>query len=95
MIEIVFTKKLYAGNLGADVCTTMIDVAFARQLQHNRHLLWASEGLHPDLGGSEGDEQFSWSDPLKEPVVDNQGVYRSICVELDVRSCSLFVWAVF
>jgi hypothetical protein len=62
----------------------MIDVAFARQLQHNRHLLWASEGTHPDLGGAEADEHFLWSDPLKEPVVNHPGAYRTICVELDV-----------
>jgi DNA polymerase epsilon subunit 1 len=40
-------------SLGRDACTTMIDVAFARSLQHNRHLLWASEGAVPDLGGAE------------------------------------------
>jgi DNA polymerase epsilon subunit 1 len=71
-------------NLGADSLTTMIDVTFGRQLLHNRHLLWSSEGLHPDLGGAETDEHFLWSDPLKEPVLNNPGAYRSVCVDLDV-----------
>jgi DNA polymerase epsilon subunit 1 len=43
-------------NLGRDVLTTMIDVSFARALQHNRHLLWSSEGVTPDLGGAEVDQ---------------------------------------
>ena len=37
-------------NLGTDALTTMIDVTFSRQLLHNRHLLWCSEGTGPDLG---------------------------------------------
>jgi len=37
-------------NLGTDALTTMIDVTFSRQLLHNRHVLWCSEGTGPDLG---------------------------------------------
>ena len=53
--------------------------------QHNRHLLWASEGRYPDLGGAEADEHAVWSDALSEPVINVPGAYRSVCVELDVR----------
>ena len=73
-------------SLGMDALTTMIDVTFARALQHNRHLLWASEGTTPDLGGAEVDQHQHgiWSDKLQEPVVNHPGAYRSVCVELDV-----------
>jgi DNA polymerase epsilon subunit 1 len=71
-------------NLGADALTTMIDVIFARILQHNRHLLWASETGMPDLGGAEVDHLGVWSDALAEPIINDPGVYRSVCVELDI-----------
>ena len=72
-------------NLGSDVLTTVIDVMFARQLIHNRHLLWASEESNtPDLGGSEKDDSAIWSESLVEPTINESGVYRSICVELDI-----------
>ena len=72
-------------NLGVDVTMTMIDVLFARQLTHNRHLLWASEGTTPDLGGSELDPRGVWSEQLEEPTLNQPGAYRNVCVELEVR----------
>eukprot|EP01038_Epipyxis_sp_PR26KG_P011543 gene11543-15462_t len=71
-------------NLGADSLTTMIDVIYSRHLVHNRHALWASEGSMPDLGGAELEDRAIWSDPLTEPIINNPGVYRNVCVELDV-----------
>ena len=77
-------------NLGRDAPTTMIDVLFARQLRHNRHLLWASETNFPDIGGAEADEHLSsWNDALSEPVISESGVYRSICVEFAVESMDI------
>jgi hypothetical protein len=75
-------------NLGPDALTTMIDVIFSRQLTHNRHLLWASEGTNsPDLGkGADSGQELLdiWSEALKEPVINVPGVYRGACVELDL-----------
>jgi DNA polymerase epsilon subunit 1 len=71
-------------NLGMDAPTTMTDVMFARQLQHNRHLLWCSEGTKPDLGTSEALHHNAWSEPLREPVLNQPGSFSSICVELDL-----------
>ena len=52
-------------NLGSDSLTTILDVVFARQLVHNRHLLWASErSASPDLGGAERDEHLFWTESL-------------------------------
>jgi len=48
------------GNLGYDVTNSITDMFFARQLQHNRHLLWASEGSLPDIGGAELDQSSIW-----------------------------------
>lgn len=73
-------------NLDQDAPTTMTDVLFARQLHHNRHLLWASERLHPDLGGSETDETAVWSEPLIEPIVNAPGAYRTVCVAVEVAT---------
>jgi hypothetical protein len=42
--------RIPLGNLGDDPVCTMVDVSFARLMQHNRHLLWASESGHADLG---------------------------------------------
>ena len=44
----------------------------------HRHLLWASEGSSPDLGGAEQDQHHHgvWSDALSEPVVNKPGAYR-------------------
>ena len=73
-------------NLGSDALTTMIDVTFSRQLTHNRHLLWASEGA-PDLGeGADNGQELLdiWAEALKEPIINIPGVYRGACVELDL-----------
>jgi hypothetical protein len=72
------------GNLGDDPVCTMVDVSFARLMQHNRHLLWASESGHADLGGAEGDENDIWADEDRPEPVRVPGAYRSVCVELDV-----------
>ena len=78
-------------NLGLDAPTTITDVLFARQLTHNRHLLWASETPLPDLGGAEVDEQSAvWSDPLCEPVVNQPGTVL-YCVIVLVLLVNKFV----
>jgi DNA polymerase epsilon subunit 1 len=76
-------------NLGSNAPTTMIDIIFARQLQHNRHLLWASDGKMPDIGGAETDEHGAWSIPLSEPVINEPGVYKGVSVELDLYGLSI------
>lgn len=69
----------------------MTDVLFGRMLLHNRHILWASEAGHPDLGGMEGDENDIWADDDTTPPVIQPGAYRNICVELDVRASTSHV----
>lgn len=76
-------------NFGSDALTTIIDVVFSRQLQHNRHLLWASEGPMPDIGGAEADQSSAWSDALAEEKINVPGAYRSVCVELDLHGLDI------
>jgi DNA polymerase epsilon subunit 1 len=72
------------GNIGLDAQRSMADVSFARLLLHNRHVLWASEGTKPDLGGAEGDENDAWADEAESPVIRVPGAYRKICIELEL-----------
>lgn len=75
-------------NLSNDALTVIIDVLYARLLQQNRHLLWASgNSASPDLGLGAAPSQDLWqiwAEPLQEPQVNNPGLYRCACVELDV-----------
>jgi hypothetical protein len=72
------------GNLGNDAVISIIDTLFARHLEHNRHVLWASNESLPDLGGSEQDDMNMWTEPIRIPQLSESGVYRSICVELEI-----------
>jgi hypothetical protein len=73
-------------NLGDDATVTMIDVFFGRLMQRNRHVLWASEGGSPDLGGVEGDENDLWADGDAGAAVSCAGAHRSVCVELELHN---------
>eukprot|EP01039_Chlorochromonas_danica_P000441 gene441-475_t len=85
-------------NLTNDAPTTILDVAFGRLLQTSRHLLWASgRPNNPDLGQGAALHQDLWqiwAEPLQEPRVNNPGVYRSACIELDLYGlavCAIIV----
>jgi Domain of unknown function (DUF1744) len=46
--------------------------------QHNRHVLWSSEATHPDIGGSENEDNDIWSQELHSTSVCNPGMYMYI-----------------
>jgi hypothetical protein len=77
-------------NFSNDCLTDVTDMIFARQLTQQRHLLWASETINqPDLGqgfsGGNGDDLWTvWSESQSEPVVSRPGIYRTMCIELDI-----------
>lgn len=85
---------LPVANIGEDVATTMADIFFARQLQHNRHLLWVSPTTLPDVAGYENDnavlsllDAYSGQDAASKhenPTVSAPGAYRCVCVDLEV-----------
>lgn len=83
-IEASRFAQIPVSNLGVDAIITMTDVLFGRKLESSRHLLWASEGHLPDLGGAEEDDYAAWIDPLHEPTLNLPGAYRTISVELDL-----------
>jgi len=86
----VGSRRRYAqvplANLGGDATLTMIDVFFGRLMQRNRHVLWASEGGSPDLGGVEGDENDLWADGDADAAMSCPGAHRTIAVELELHN---------
>ncbi len=71
------------GNLPADPVQFGCDVAFARALKENNHLLWFSESTRPDLGGLEGDENW-FAEEFSNPTLALPGAYRHVCADLDI-----------
>jgi DNA polymerase epsilon subunit 1 len=91
-----FKERLHASrfsmmpicNFSNDYLTDIMDVTFSRQLTHSRSILWASETAgQPDLGqGTSADQDLwsVWSEAQKEPVINHPGIYRTVCIELDI-----------
>jgi len=76
------------GNIAADYPAFVSDVFFARSLRASNHLLWASAGLKPDLGGLEEDDNY-FEDEHSNPELCTPGCFRDICVELDVSHLAI------
>ncbi len=77
------------GNLGDDAPVSMADVMFARQLDHNRCVSWASPLPWPDLGGAEQDDYSLWVDDLSSPTLSVPGAYRTMCIEMSIFGLSV------
>ncbi len=77
------------GNLGDDAPVSMADVMFARQLDHNRCVSWASPLPWPDLGGAEQDNYSLWADDLSSPTLSVPGAYRTVCIEMSIFGLSV------
>jgi len=84
--DLALFANLPLGNVGETPLVRVADVAFARLLRKHRHLLWASESPKPDMGTSvDFDEAPADCDFEKAAdVVDTPGVYRNVCVQVDV-----------
>ncbi len=76
-------------NLGDDAPVSMADVMFARQLDHNRCISWASPLPWPDLGGAEQDDYDLWADGLSSPTLSVPGAYRTVCIEMSIFGLSV------
>ena len=74
-------------NLGDDATMTMTDVIFARQLLHNRHLLWVSKSNEHSM--LEDDHNELWLDIFDESSSNQSGAYRCVCVELNVSGMAV------
>lgn len=78
------------GNLTTDIVIEASDIFYGRLLTFNRHLLWANTSALPDLGGylmqNYIDSVFSNNGSITPFEQSNQGVYRSVCIELKIRN---------
>jgi len=81
------------GNLGEDPLGRVFDVHFTQFLSKNKCVSWASLDPFPDLGTESSGLVHQDDDESTICILRNKGVYRSICVELDVRR--LLVAALF
>jgi DNA polymerase epsilon subunit 1 len=77
------------GNLSPDLPILTVDLAFARRLQQQQHLLWLSETTRPDLGVLDQAEDTLYEESLHYPQVNVPGCYRKVCVELQIRGLAI------
>uniref|UniRef100_A0A182JCC0 DNA polymerase epsilon catalytic subunit n=1 Tax=Anopheles atroparvus TaxID=41427 RepID=A0A182JCC0_ANOAO len=79
------------GNMPPDTVLFGADLFYARLLQKHNFVLWCSSGARPDLGGREADDSrllAEFEDNIS--IVQNRpGLYRSVCVELNVESLAV------
>jgi DNA polymerase epsilon subunit 1 len=71
------------GNASSDLQIFSADVIFARLLRKENYVMWASDGLHPDLGGMQDDVDF-FSEEERQIQVCVPSFYGEVCVELDL-----------
>eukprot|EP00762_Andalucia_godoyi_P002882 ANDGO_04423.mRNA.1 DNA polymerase epsilon catalytic subunit A len=83
-IEIAAFAKVPLGNIDNDVHIFCMDVILGRQLQKENFVMWASDGLKPDLGGTEDEESAIWGDEEKPTILCVPGFYDKVCVEVDL-----------
>lgn len=83
-IEIASFSRVPVGNIDNDVFIFCLDVFLGRQLKTDNFVMWASEDLRPDLGGTEDEESALWGDEEKPPVLCVPGLYDKVCVEVDL-----------
>ncbi|KAK6638721.1 hypothetical protein RUM43_006988 [Polyplax serrata] len=79
------------GNVPADATLFGADLFYARHLLKNNFVLWCSDSELPDLGGSETDDSRLLSDfeEFSTTIVNREGCYTSIVVELDIDSLAV------
>lgn len=80
-------SKIPLCNLQWDDMRYVIDVNYARRLRAAGLVLWWSSTPLPDEGGKENDAMaLSEIDALDLPVVNNPGLYTTVCLDLSVRN---------
>lgn len=74
-------------NLHWDDMRYVIDVSYARRLRAAGSVLWWSATPLPDEGGKQNDAMaLSETDSLDLPVVNNSGLYTTVCLDFSVRN---------
>ncbi|KAJ8035463.1 DNA polymerase epsilon catalytic subunit A [Holothuria leucospilota] len=82
---------LPVGNMPEDSGIFGADLFYARHLQKQNHVLWASPTDRPDLGGREADDnrlvtEFEESSAVE---VNQSDFYQTVCIELDMASLAV------
>ncbi|KAJ2994653.1 DNA polymerase epsilon catalytic subunit [Globomyces sp. JEL0801] len=83
-IEISRYSNVPICNIEQDYTIFLSDLFLARRLQKMDVLLWCSNSVKPDLGGSEQDDNKASQEDLKCPEINNPGTYDTISIELEV-----------
>lgn len=73
-------------NLERDDPRFLIDVAFARRLQHENIVLWWSDGPRPDHAGYEKDDILGPMETVSMPSVNTAGTYSTVCIDVEVKN---------
>ncbi|XP_023347648.1 DNA polymerase epsilon catalytic subunit A, partial [Eurytemora carolleeae] len=80
-----------AGNLPKDTTVYGADIFYARYLRKQNFVLWASNSDTPDFGGKEADDGRLQTDQEEGfgIVINNDGFYKNVCVELDIDALAV------
>jgi len=82
--------KVPVAMIAHDWALSLSDVLFARNLAHNKMVLWASPNGTPDLGGNEsavGLEALLGG--VESPVVAAPGAYRTVCAQIKIEHLAM------
>lgn len=78
------------GNMSASHAHAQaIDVLMGRELMNKDHVLWASESMHPDLGGLESDDNLLQNEVHAIPEISVPGSYRTVCVDTELSNLAV------
>jgi len=75
------------GMLSANGPSVALDILFQRRLMHSGQISWLSPSPRPDLGGLY--TSHASVDSLAPPEINNPGMYRTICVEMQLAGLAV------
>lgn len=87
-IELARYTQVPIGNFEADFAVFLSDVFFARRLKQNDCLLWYSDGLHPDLGGNEDDDN-AFKTEIVNPDRTNPDCVETVAIQFDLKGLAI------
>ena len=89
MIQLAKYGDMPLCNLQGDDPRFLIDVFYARRLQHERVVLWWSRNPRPDHASYEKDDILGPLEKVDMPSTNNPGTYSSVCIDISVRNLAI------
>ena len=89
MIQLARYGNVPLCNLQGDDPRYLIDVFYARRLQHERVVLWWSSNPRPDHASHEKDDILGSLEKVDMPTINNPGTYASVCIDISVRNLAI------